>query len=170
MEDFYTTLTYFCEFCSFNKSAPPINEYSQILDKMPRVHISDASVQHSAGNNIGCIGFYKHYRCKKHCLICAGSSRHCCMHCVICWPFIIKLFAIDLANLNIRDEPIPLSVIRATKKNKYSADNIERYFTKKLKSAPNCVISSGHFHSDVDLAVYIYRHYNIAEADVVALF
>lgn len=173
MEEFLQSMKYYCEYCSQNKEKL-CNKYTQLLDEMPLIHYDENAFIRPKLNVINNIflGCKNHYRCKDHCLICKDSSRDCAFHCVKCWPNIIKLANTDFSALVFREKKVSARKMKQSKKIKYSSaniDSIEEEFMRVLKYDNNAKVSYNHFHTQLDIAVYLFINFEISKQAVIEL-
>jgi hypothetical protein len=90
------------------------------------------------------------------------------MHCVKCWPNITKLYSLQW-NFLLRIKKISVSKMKQKKKtrNGFLLDSIEDEFKRVLKYDNNANVAYNHFHTQLDVAVFLYINYDI-EKEIIA--
>ena len=172
MEEFLQSMKYYCEYCAQNQ-VKLSNEYTELLDEMPRIHYAENAFIRPRLDIVNGIflGCKNHYRCKDHCLICKDSSRNCALHCVKCWPNIIKLSKLEW-EYELREKKISAAKMKKSKPAKQyntQLDSIEDEFARVLKYDNASRVSYDHLHTQLDVAAYLFTNFEISKQEILAI-
>jgi hypothetical protein len=96
----------------------------------------------------GDINFCQNFYCKTCCPICKNSTKKCPFHCcLVCISNIIKMNGITGLEQRVH----------------ISAKDKKDFISLLLKKYPKAKFTTGYFHSEFDIAVYLYSTYSISQ-------
>lgn len=96
----------------------------------------------------GDASFYQDFYCKTCCPICKNSTKKCPFHCcLLCISNIVKMNGITGLETRVS----------------ISAKDKKDFITSLTKKYPKARFTTGYFHSEFDIAVYLYSTYSISQ-------